>query len=108
MKANYLKTEEGYRNIICNRFCFYYKPGKEEFSCRAFDLLKASLTLKELQDLVEGRLFTELLIEPKDICKKCNFRFDDCDFFAGLSANSCGGYSLLNKLKERANTFSNL
>lgn len=95
------KGEEEYRNIICKRFCSYYKEGKEKLSCGAFELLKISLTPKELRVLIEDRDSANILIEPEDICQVCDFRFNDCDFYAGLSDRPCGGYNLMKILKDR-------
>lgn len=94
------KDKNKYRDIICKRFCSYYKEGKEELSCGAFKLLKISITPGELTALIEGKFSAGILIEPEDLCQRCDFRFDDCDFYAGLSDRPCGGYNILKILKE--------
>lgn len=92
--------EDEYRDIICKRFCSYYKPLKRDFSCGAFEFLKGSLTPEEIKALIEARVFTGL-IEEKDLCQICSFRFGDCDFYEGLSDTPCGGYNLVMLLKKR-------
>ncbi len=96
-----MKGKKEYRDIICKKFCSYYKPGKEELSCGAFEFLKISLTLEELRDLIKGKLFINPLLDQKDFCERCAFRFNDCDFYAGLSASPCGGYRIIETLKNR-------
>ncbi|MFN3739725.1 MAG: hypothetical protein ACK4TF_03500 [Thermodesulfovibrionales bacterium] len=102
-----MKGEKEYRNIICKKFCSYYKPDKEEYSgtvnprCGAFKFLKTSLTPEELKGLIKGKLFVSPLFDQKDLCQRCDFRFNDCDFYAGLSQNPCGGYRIIETLKHR-------
>ncbi|MCX7794135.1 MAG: hypothetical protein N2257_07025 [Thermodesulfovibrionales bacterium] len=93
--------DQEYRNIICKRFCSYYKSGKESLSCGAFNFLKLSLTPGELKGLIENKLFTPLAIEDNELCKSCKFSLNDCDFHAGLSEIPCGGYRIVKILKER-------
>ncbi len=96
-----MKGERKYRDIICKKFCSYYKPGKEEISCGAFEFLKTSLTPEELKDLINGNLFINPFLEQKDLCQRCDFRFNDCDFYAGHSPDPCGGYRIIETVIEQ-------
>jgi len=94
--------EAQYIEIICKDFCKYYKEGKDELSCGAYEFLKKNLTLGELKKLRDSvgklpNLSKDYIIE-KLVCKDCPFMKEDCDFRAGLPAPPCGGYTLIEGL----------
>lgn len=91
-----------YIEVICKDLCKYYKEGKEDLSCGAYDFLKKHFTLGELRKLRESvgklpDLSKDHIIENL-VCKECPFVKEDCDFRAGLPAPPCGGYVLIEAL----------
>lgn len=93
--------EDLYTSIICERYCNYYKPGKENEVCNSYFYLKYHITPSELNNLIK-------IIHPHNdeiskrnvdfICQECDFRKDGCDFFIEKSPNPCGGYLIISKL----------
>lgn len=97
--------EEGYTEIICKRFCRFYKKDKEEIHCGGYELLKGHLTVNELKLLVHDMYATTYSRTTQDkfiefICKKCIFESDGCDFREGFDSPPCGGYIILTRLKS--------
>jgi len=94
-----------YTEIICKGYCRYYSPGKEEFMCGSYEVLRLNLTPQELRNLVKIR-FRVLAENLSDylrnlFCNKCKFKRNDCDFYAGLSDTPCGGYMILKKILSK-------
>lgn len=93
--------ESSYTLLICEKFCDYYKPGREEEVCGGYFFLKNFLTPRELDSLIKVfSLNEEKMLEEKlnFLCNKCDFRADGCDFYAGKSSPPCGGYIILSRL----------
>ncbi|MBM4286838.1 MAG: radical SAM protein [Deltaproteobacteria bacterium] len=100
------------RDLICPKFCAYYKPDREEAEkCLAFELLWAWGAWKpELAPAL-----TQAASAPHSypvspgaaghfldrICSRCAFRAHGCDFAAGGEAAApCGGWRALAYLLE--------
>jgi hypothetical protein len=96
---------EKHTNIICKRFCKFYREGREELVCGAYAFLVRTLTAGELRPLAGG-------IQPEPdfscdeeikslICEKCDFMADGCDFRQGIDEPPCGGYTIIEKLLKK-------
>lgn len=93
--------EDIYTSLICEKFCNYYKPGKEKEMCGGYFYLRQFITPSELDGLIKVLHIKNDEIVIKNfsfICDRCNFSADDCDFFVNKSLNPCGGYLLLSRL----------
>jgi radical SAM protein with 4Fe4S-binding SPASM domain len=113
------------RNLVCKKFCSYYKPHKEEAEkCLASELLTAwsawvpnlASALTSLPDAIPAKHqgnaqegvcgerpetlkdnWQRFLVET--ICSRCAFRTHGCDFAGGiLEALPCGGMAALEAL----------
>ena len=87
---------------LCENFCTYYKPGRnEELECQGFVVVHqligkgrklsqakpgaASAPDERTREGLRGR-----------VCSACSFREADCDFIlSGGTAVPCGGFALL-------------
>jgi len=89
-------------DLICKRFCTFYKPGRELMGCGSYVFLRANLSPGELRraaeetkpgyDLSEDESVRELL------CERCEFASEGCDFHLGLASPPCGGYTIVKRL----------
>jgi radical SAM protein with 4Fe4S-binding SPASM domain len=109
------------RDLICQKFCSYYKPQQDEAEkCLAFELLQAwsgwapdiaaALRSKPETGMIAGgadplpkspgyEIAHQVL--DKTICCHCAFRSHGCDFADGLQgALPCGGVRVLESLLE--------
>lgn len=88
-----------YTDIICKKFCDYYKDGKEELACETYNFLAGKFTPGELEaglrDIGELPDFLHDEEIKKLICENCDFLIDGCDFREGLNAPPCGGYTII-------------
>lgn len=98
----YPMKRDNYTEIICRRFCGYYKEGKEEMTCGTYNFLARELTLKELASLTRDIQAGPDFSFDKEIkclvCDRCDFLADGCDFRDGLNSRPCGGYTVIEKL----------
>jgi hypothetical protein len=89
---------------ICEPFCAYYKPGKNE------DLLcRGAVVFHQLQEAGRELSLPEPRVQPsaetvegmvKRMCSKCDFYERDCDFMDDRSARPCGGFVVLSLLVQ--------
>lgn len=97
--------KKDYTDIICKRFCTFYKSGKEGLTCGTYDFISRNLTPGELESATQSITPTPDLTHDKKIkeliCEKCDFVLDGCDFREGLEAPPCGGYTLIEWLLKR-------
>lgn len=101
-----MKKQE-YTELICKRFCNYYKPNKEIESCRGYSYLRDLLTPFEVESLIVTFDLTKHNCSTQDLsflCEKCDFREDGCDFIFDKSKVPCGGYLLIGKLIDYLNS----
>lgn len=93
-----------FTELICRKFCSFYKEGKEELTCETYNFLVRNLTKGELGSLIEGMSKTIDLSSDDfikgTICNSCEFFKNDCDFRAGLASPPCGGYVILENLRR--------
>lgn len=98
---------DNYTEIICKRFCRYYKEGKEELTCGTYNFLAREIAPKELASLTRNIEAGPDFSFDRDIkelaCDKCEFLADGCDFREGLDALPCGGYAIVERLLKEAN-----
>ncbi len=95
-------TKSALTQMVCSRFCSYYKPGRnEELACRGYVVLERLA----LQGVSISRDKTELLRDGTDdgilvdaLCMVCPFHEHDCDFMENRSLPPCGGFLLLAQL----------
>ncbi len=89
---------------LCLNFCSYYKPGKnEELACRGYEIVQRLVQRGKLLELAGGgrefdRARAESLVQQ--MCVRCNFQPDGCDFMLDRNAPPCGGFILLATLLE--------
>ncbi|HTZ17006.1 MAG TPA: hypothetical protein VMB78_01070 [Dissulfurispiraceae bacterium] len=97
----------GYTDIVCRRFCRYYKKGKDELECGGYKFLVDNFTLSELHlmtDLLDSpdTLKDQIPAENEDlfslVCEVCDFRIDGCDYREDRSGPPCGGFILVTNL----------
>ena len=90
---------------ICQNFCRYYKPSKdEELACRGFVILeklagKGKAVTFRLPEKTGGPHADMTLIAH--VCAECPFFPGDCDFSLKKKGSSpCGGFIVLGRLVE--------
>jgi hypothetical protein len=97
------------KDFVCKPYCSFFKDGvKEELICNGARLLeiliaKGMLSPEELEEVKSAPLleYDKDGSLATDVCRKCPFRADDCDFQAQSpppGARPCGGYILLSLL----------
>lgn len=93
--------EDIYTNLICEDFCNYHKPGKENEICGGYFYLKKNVTPIELMGLTKVFNLKDDKVAIKNlffVCENCDIRIDGCDFFLDKSNEPCGGYLLISRL----------
>jgi hypothetical protein len=97
--------KRSYTDILCGRFCKYYKRGKEGLACGTYDFLARNLTAFELKSAIDCISSDADFIRDKEIedriCSRCDFLVDGCDFKSGVEAPPCGGYIVLGRLFKK-------
>lgn len=91
-----------YTELVCEGFCKFYKEGKEELTCGAYNFLAEGFTPEDLASKIhaikkEADFSCDEEIK-KIICEHCEFLVDGCDFREGLDSPPCGGYAILEGL----------
>ena len=88
------------RGELCARFCPYYKPGrKEDLACKGFLVVQGLMNSGRqipfsVGDNRSDPAIREILV--RDLCTKCPFFGDGCDFVQQKESSSpCGGFILL-------------
>ena len=90
---------------LCKRFCFYYKPTKDEtLACRGFLEVRrlagkgGQFFFGDRRPSVSRETAKAL---KKKMCTECQFFKEDCDFILeGDKAYPCGGFLLLGQLVD--------
>jgi hypothetical protein len=99
--------DNDYVDIICKKFCSFYKEGKEDLCCGTYQFLKKNLTPVELRSIIvlskAGEHTGEYTFAADDeikklVCNKCDFLVDGCDFREDGSHPPCGGYIIIETL----------
>jgi phosphohistidine phosphatase len=97
--------EDSYTDIICKRFCAFYREGKEEFQCGTYLYLKEQFSAEDLRsflaDMPEHPDHTEDDLILSIVCNKCDFLVDGCDYREGLDSPPCGGYIIVEHLIKK-------
>lgn len=96
--------EPRFTELICKGFCSFYREGKEEMTCETYNFLTRNLTVSELEGLIHGISKTpDLSFDDyikSNICSRCEFLKEDCDFRAGKHSPPCGGYVVIESLAK--------
>jgi hypothetical protein len=87
IKVKYVKSGI-YTELICERFCSFYRPGKERLKCGTYSFLEKNLTPGELRFAVENMPAEKVVCDPLSedvtirelVCEKCDFLVGGCDF----------------------------
>jgi len=90
--------------IICRRYCRYYKEGKEDLLCGTYMYLAArysALELKRAPEEITPDFSGDAYILEK-ICRGCEFFIDGCGFREGSPGPPCGGYYLVEWLRKQS------
>lgn len=88
--------------MLCRKFCSYYKPGKNEaLSCRGAVVVERLMRMDRKINLertgdAQDRAPTEAIVQR--LCSACDFHEQDCDFMQDRTAPPCGGFLLLAQL----------
>ena len=94
--------EEEYTDIICKRFCTFYKEEKEELQCGSYLFLRERYSPGELEVAITGISDVPSRAEDKTIndavCSKCEFLVDGCGYREGHDSPPCGGYIIVEHL----------
>ena len=91
--------------LVCQRFCTYYKPSKkEDLACQGFivieRLIKKGREITFENPAKNAGASTKKRLRS-EICPSCPFYKDDCDFIMGKAGSlPCGGFVLLGYLLE--------
>lgn len=96
MEKVFSVKKDNFTDLICKGFCRYYKEGKEELTCGAYNFLAGNFTPRELESKIK-RIKPDLSCDKMIkvlICDKCDFLRDGCDFRGGLDGPPCGGYTI--------------
>ncbi len=95
-----------YTELICRRFCTFYKERDEGPACGTYDFLRRNLTPGEIESTVRhvrsGKDFPRDKEIKELICEQCDFLADGCDYREGLDAPPCGGYAIVHWLLEKS------
>jgi hypothetical protein len=90
---------------LCENFCKYYKPGRnEELECQGFVVVhrlisKGRKLSQERPGTVSAPDARTLAGLKGRVCSACSFREADCDFvLSGGTEAPCGGFALLSHL----------
>ena len=101
------------QDYLCRPFCSFFRAGvKEEMACQGALVLAALMQSRRLAaaDLPAPGEKARRLWQEEDeelervLCRPCPFAVDGCDFHSALrsaATEPCGGYLLLQLLKER-------
>jgi hypothetical protein len=94
-----------YTDIICKKFCTFYKDGKEELTCGTYRFLAERYTPEELDHLISDlNMIPDYSCDDevmKFICAACDFVVDGCDFREKGDAPPCGGYTIVEAMITR-------
>ncbi len=100
-----MKRDE-YSEVICRRFCTFYKEGTEGLACGAYDFLARNLTAGEIRSGVRDAGLRADFSRDKElrevVCKHCDFLVDGCDFREGQGTHPCGGYAVVEWLLKKS------
>ncbi len=90
--------------IICRRYCKYYKEGKEDLLCGTYRFLAERYSAGELERVPEEIApdFSGDAYILEEICKGCEFVADGCDFRGGNPGPPCGGYYVVEWLRKQS------
>ena len=87
---------------LCRNFCRYYKPGKnEDLACEGYRVVERLLSEGRPISFVKAEFrrdpeMKESLV--REVCARCPFRADGCDFMQDRSSPACGGLVLLEQM----------
>ncbi|RMG75168.1 MAG: hypothetical protein D6710_00405 [Nitrospirae bacterium] len=98
-----MKKEKRLVDIICKRFCVFYKPGKEELLCGTYLYLLKHYDTTTLE-LVPADYRADFTMDEeimKQVCKGCDFLKDGCGYRDGEGTPPCGGYTIVEWLLKK-------
>ncbi len=88
--------------IICRRYCKYYKEGKEYLLCGTYRYLAERYSIEVLErvpeEITPDFSWDSYILE--EICRRCEFFADGCDFRGGNPGPPCGGYYVVEWLRK--------
>ncbi|MBF0567291.1 MAG: hypothetical protein HQK95_00345 [Nitrospirae bacterium] len=98
--------DELHTQLICKGFCEFYSEGKDSMLCKAYEAVRDAIPVERLQEILEKSQTTSPTFAfdtfiRGHICAECDFRVDGCDYADGLNSPPCGGYKVIELLKER-------
>lgn len=106
-------SKAAFQSYLCRPFCAFFRAdAKEELACQGARVLEVLLSNGRLalEQLPAAAAKEQRRWQKKDkaleriLCLPCPFALDGCDFHSVLrsaTTEPCGGYLLLQLLKER-------
>ncbi|MBV6340334.1 hypothetical protein [Candidatus Magnetobacterium casense] len=97
--------DKGYTELICKPFCTFYTEGKESIQCGTYLYVRDRVPPERLSALVSavegGNTFLDDTFIKEAICRQCDFLEDGCDYRDGLNSPPCGGYRVVEALRQK-------
>ncbi|MBF0565948.1 MAG: hypothetical protein HQK89_11950 [Nitrospirae bacterium] len=98
--------DAAYTKLICKPFCEFYSEGKESLLCGTYKYVRDRIGAPELEHLTTGEDlkpdFTHERFIKEEICLRCDFFADGCDYVTGVHSPPCGGYRVVEVLKKKS------
>lgn len=91
-----------YTTWVCRHHCRFYKEGKEELLCETYRYLRDNYSPVELSEVPPG-IQPDFLEDDwimENVCKRCEFLIDGCDYREGNPSPPCGGYVVIEWLRK--------
>ncbi|MEO5361096.1 MAG: hypothetical protein H7843_11725 [Nitrospirota bacterium] len=98
--------DELHTRLICKTFCEFYSEGKDSMLCQTYNFVRDAVPVEKLSEILEHVQQTppsfafDAFIKAH-ICAACSFRVGGCDYADGLNSPPCGGYRVVEILKEQ-------
>ena len=98
---------------VCERHCYYYKPGRDEEACGGLialqKLVEAGHKLMPTLKVIETITPEIDAIINRRVCLKCEWVKSDCDYRdpAMRDARPCGGVAVISYLLVTGNIHEN-
>ena len=107
VREDCVMSESNLHEILCSRFCPYYKPSKEEnLACKGFMVVERFISEGNEIPFIKSDKICDIGTEKtlrEHLCVSCPFYENDCDFAQHEDgASPCGGFLLLGILMEES------
>ncbi len=98
-----MKKEKNWIEGICKAYCAFYKEDKTELYCGAYRFIVSEFREDDLKEVPDDYRIDYSQDEwiLNNICHRCEFFIDGCDFRQGGSSPPCGGYTILEFFRKK-------